>query len=95
VNGVRSYAFTFRSSVEHHYPQRPLDGHAPLDAEPLNAFGNLCLISHEKNARLSNFMPATKKELYQTNSIDSIKQYLMMQVEHWDAHAIGEHGKHM
>jgi hypothetical protein len=92
---VRSYEFTFRSSVEHYYPQRPLGDHAPLDAEPLDAFGNLCLISHEKNARLSNFMPATKKEFYQTHSIDSIKQYLMMQVEHWDAHAIGEHGKHM
>ncbi len=92
---VKLYEFTFRSSVEHYYPQHPLPGHAPLDAEVLNSFGNLCLISHDKNSRLSNFMPTAKKEFYQSNSIDSIKQHLMMKAEPWDAQAIREHYQQM
>lgn len=92
---VKPYEFTFRSSVEHYYPQHPLPGHAPLDAETLNSFGNLCLISHDKNSRLSNFMPTAKKEFYQNNSIDSIKQHLMMKAEPWDTQAIREHYQQM
>lgn len=88
---VKSYEFTFRSSVEHYYPQQPLPGHAQLDADTLNSFGNLCLISHDKNSRLSNFMPAAKKEFYQSNTIDSVKQHLMMKIEPWDASAIHRH----
>lgn len=88
---VRSYEFTFRSSVEHYYPQHPLPGHAHLEAGVLNSFGNLCLISHEKNSRLSNFMPSAKKEFYQHNTIDSVKQYLMMKCESWDSDAINRH----
>ena len=88
---VKSYEFTFRSSVEHYYPQHPLPGHAVLDTETLNSFGNLCLISHEKNSRLSNFMPAAKKEFYQHNTIDSVKQHLMMKCEPWDSTTINKH----
>jgi hypothetical protein len=92
---VKSYEFTFRSSVEHFYPQNPLDGQARLDADRLNSFGNLCLISHSKNSRLSNFMPSAKKEFYKNNSIDSVKQYLMMETESWDADAIRAHSEQM
>lgn len=88
---VRTYEFTFRSSVEHYYPQHPMPGHNSLAPEALNSFGNLCLISHSKNSRLSNFMPEAKKEYYRNNTMDSIKQYLMMQFEHWDAESIAEH----
>lgn len=88
---VKSYEFTFRSSVEHYYPQNPLLGFPHLDAPILNSFGNLCLISHEKNSRLSNAMPSRKKEFYQHNTIDSVKQYLMMKFEPWDSDAIQQH----
>ncbi len=88
---VKSYEFTFRSSVEHYYPQHPLPGHAHLEASVLNSFGNLCLISHEKNSRLSNFMPSAKKEFYQYNTVDSVKQHLMMKSEIWDSKAINRH----
>ena len=87
---VRPYEFTFRSSVEHYYPQHPM-GHDPLPPETLNSFGNLCLISHSKNSRLSNFMPESKKEYYQKNPIDSVKQHLMMKSARWDAESIDEH----
>lgn len=92
---VKSYEFTFRSSVEHYYPQHPLPGHAPLEAKSLNSFGNLCLISHDKNSRLSNFMPAAKKEFYQNHTLDSVKQHLMMKVDPWDASAIDKHNEQM
>ncbi|MCE9567307.1 MAG: DUF262 domain-containing HNH endonuclease family protein [Planctomycetes bacterium] len=92
---VKSYEFTFRSSVEHYYPQHPMPGHDPLPCEVLNAFGNLCLISHSKNSRLSNFMPQTKKEYYQTNTLDSVKQHLMMKFDRWDAESIAQHDKAM
>ena len=92
---INSYEFTFRSSVEHYYPQHPLSGYVQLEPAVLNSFGNLCLISHNKNSRLSNFMPAAKKEFYQNNTIDSVKQHLMMKLEAWDASAINRHYEEM
>lgn len=88
---IKAYEFTFRSSVEHYYPQHPLPGHDSLPADTLNSFGNLCLISHSKNSRLSNFMPEAKKEHYQNNTIDSVKQHLMMKSHSWDKIAIAKH----
>lgn len=92
---VGSFEFTFRSSVEHYYPQNPLEGQLRLEPAVLDSFGNLCLISHSKNSRLSNFMPTAKQEYYGNNHIDSIKQYLMMQHKVWDAAAIRAHGQEM
>ena len=88
---VKAYEFTFRSSVEHYYPQHPLPGHDSLPVETLNSFGNLCLIGHSKNSRLSNFMPEAKKEYYRNNTIDSVKQRLMMEDQPWGAAAIFKH----
>jgi hypothetical protein len=88
---VKAYEFTFRSSVEHYYPQHPLPGHDLLPVDTLNSFGNLCLISHSKNSRLSNFMPEAKQEYYRNNNIDSVKQHLMMKLQPWDTDAISKH----
>ncbi len=90
---VKDYEFTFRSSVEHYYPQHPLPGHDSLPPDILNSFGNLCLISHSKNSRLSNFMPEVKKGYYQNNTIDSVKQHFMMEDEYkpWDEASIQTH----
>lgn len=92
---VKSYEFTFRSSVEHYYPQKPLQGIDPLADDDLHSFGNLCLISHEKNSRLSNFTPEQKKAFYLKNTLDSVKQHLMMQPETWDVPAMREHHQQM
>jgi len=88
---VAKFEFTFRSSVEHYYPQHPLPGLSILAAEVLNSFGNLCLISPSKNSRLSNLTPKGKNEYYTANEMNSIKQYLMMQVEVWNENAICDH----
>lgn len=87
-NRVKNFEYTFRSSVEHYYPQNPIDKSLILtndDANWLDNFGNLCLISASKNSRLSNNMPAAKKDHYTGSpTIDSIKQRIMMEYEHWD-----------
>lgn len=96
---LRAFEFTFRSSVEHFYPRNPMDGAANLEEKALNSFGNLCLISHSKNSRLSNFSPGMKAEHFLNNDIDSIKQYLMMKAMKtdgkWDESVIKAHGAEM
>lgn len=96
---ITKFKFTLRSSVEHFYPQHPLEGHTPWEDSKLHAFGNLCLISHAKNSRLSNYMPNAKKEHYAKGAIDSIKQYRMMQAmkndEDWSVQKMEEHQEKM
>jgi Protein of unknown function DUF262/Protein of unknown function (DUF1524) len=80
---VGKFEFTNRSSVEHFFPQNPMN-EKKLNKGPLDAFGNLCLISHSKNSRLSNFMPAAKLEMFQNDidkkKIDSLKLYEMIKL---------------
>lgn len=94
-NRVKDFEYTFRSSVEHYYPQHPIDENLILQGENtkwLDNFGNLCLISGNKNSRLSNFMPVAKKDYYSGSpTIDSIKQRIMMEYEDWSINEIEKH----
>lgn len=92
---ISRFEFTPRSSVEHYYPQRPFENSTPvIESVYLNSFGNLCLISSEKNSRLNNYSPKSKKEHYaNSKTIDSIKQYLMIKEEKWGIEEIEEHYK--
>ena len=92
------FKFTFRSSIEHLYPQHPLDGVEPLEEKYLHNFGNLCLISRSKNSRLSNFSPKAKVDYYKNNNYDSVKQKIMMDLTKdrgWDSNTITKHEKDM
>jgi hypothetical protein len=100
---IENFEYTSGNSVEHYYPQQPFGGNISIaltDDEKkqnkpdwLNNFGNLCLISREKNSRLSNFMPDEKKGFYnKSQTIDSIKQRIMMEHDKWDIKEIEEHG---
>lgn len=89
---IKNFKFTFRSSVEHYYPQNPLNGET-LKEDMLNNFGNLCLISRSKNSKLSNNTPTAKKDYYINNDIDSIKQAIMMSYNNWGEEEIKKHGK--
>ncbi|TMU14885.1 DUF262 domain-containing protein [Halomonas sp. ATBC28] len=91
VTNVREYEFSFNSSVEHYYPQTPMNGYEQLPESTLNAFGNLCLISHSKNSRLSNLPPGAKRSYYKAGGIDSIKQWLMMKNKVWGKTEILQH----
>lgn len=89
------FRFTFRSSVEHYYPQTPLENIQELDQKTLHNFGNLCLVSREKNAKLSNHTPEAKKDYYKSNDYDSLKQQIMMSYESWNKEDIEKHSKEM
>lgn len=85
------FSFSLRSSVEHYYPQKPIDGQPELDSDLLSngvdSFGNLCLISSSKNSKLSNLMPKAKKDHYPSSAknIESLKQQLMMSYPEWNS----------
>ncbi|MFS1161633.1 DUF262 domain-containing protein [Aeromonas salmonicida] len=99
----RRFEFTFRSSVEHFSPQHPMDGYKPVEQSALHSFGNLCLISHSKNSRLSNFQPQQKQEHFEAslanNQIDSLKLFemirLMKEKGRWQEDEIAEHQEQM
>lgn len=100
---VKQFEFSFRSSVEHFYPQHPMDGHRELDGASLHCFGNLCLISHSKNSRLSNFQPKAKRDHFKAaiadKNIDTLKLYEMIKLldasGEWGEHQIEEHEQKM
>ena len=57
----QKFEFTYRTSVEHFYPQHAMDGYSQLDeSSGLHDFGNLCLISRGMNSKFSNNMPTAK-----------------------------------
>ncbi len=72
-----NFDFAFRNSVEHHYPQNPINKADGINEYDLNSFGNLCLLARIKNSKLNNLLPEGKKEHYRNKTIDSIKQKLM------------------
>lgn len=100
IGKINNFKFTFRSSVEHYYPQHPIIG-KPLcenideNKKILNKFGNLCLISRSKNSKLSNNTPTAKKDYYINNDIDSIKQAIMMSYNNWGIEEIEKHSEEM
>lgn len=60
-NKYRDFEFTYRTSVEHFYPQHPIEPFESLKKESgLDDFGNLCLISRGMNSKFSNSMPKAK-----------------------------------
>ena len=94
----KKFRFTFRSSVEHHYPQHPSEEHGleKLDKKTLDNFGNLYLLSQSKNSRLSNLTPKAKCSYYEKNeNYDSLKQAIMMSYDKWEEKEIKEHGEDM
>lgn len=80
-----NFVFTFRSSIEHFYPQNPTESvnKKPADEFPLHSFGNLCLLSASKNSQLGNDLPSYKHKHFETalkmKKIDSLKLYKMIQ----------------
>lgn len=91
------FRFTFRSSVEHYYPQNPRENLLkPLEQSDVDKFGNLCLISDSLNSSLSNLHPKDKREILKNSkSNESIKQKIMLSYEPWEVGQIDEHGKEM
>ncbi|MBB1429538.1 DUF262 domain-containing protein [Pseudoalteromonas sp. SG43-4] len=100
---ITQFEFAFRSSVEHFYPQHPLNGHRVLADADLHRFGNLCLISHSKNSKLSNLQPTAKRDHFKAaiadKNIDTLKLYEMIELmntaNEWNETQIAEHEQSM
>lgn len=96
---VKDFEFSFRSSVEHFYPQHPMDGHRKMENAPLNSFGNLCLIQSSTNSRLSNLPPKAKSGHYKSLRTESLKLRAMMNLldreDNWIEEQIWNHGLEM
>jgi hypothetical protein len=95
---INQFEFSFRSSVEHYYPRNPMQGYRQLKTEALDSFGNLCLISHSKNSKLSNQPPIAKRSHYNKQNLDSIKQWVMMEdydADIWNENDIADHENKM
>lgn len=109
-NGPK-FIFTARSSIEHFYPQNKRDDKVFINDKNtedtlLHSFGNLCLISHSLNSRVSNDMPDVKVKYFsdgrdiKTGNIDSLKLLKMIQridnkKEIWDKTMIKNHEDEM
>ena len=89
-----NFTFTFRTSVEHYSPQHPMNDELPLERSQglengVDNFGNLCLISHSNNSKLSNYSPVAKKEHYEKSThAESLKQVFMMSYDSWGHAAV-------
>ncbi|ELV8643678.1 DUF262 domain-containing protein [Vibrio vulnificus] len=82
------FQFSFRTSVEHYFPQTDPSGAKKMD--DVDRFGNLCLISPSSNSRLSNYSPQDKKKFYQENNrAESLKQAIMMEYKDWGPDGAG------
>jgi hypothetical protein len=76
------FQFSFRTSVEHYFPQTNPWGEAPMDN--VDRFGNLCLITPSSNSKLSNYSPTDKKQYYADKGrTESLKQAFMMSYSSW------------
>lgn len=94
----KNFRFSFRSSVEHHYPQNPSQdfGLDKLDTNVLDNFGNLYLLSQSKNSSFSNKLPDWKRQYYKDkDTYDSLKQAIMMSYENWTESEIKDHEEKM
>ena len=94
----KNFRFSFRSSVEHHYPQNPSQdfGLDKLDTNVLDNFGNLYLLSQSKNSSFSNKLPDWKRQYYkEKDTYDSLKQAIMMSYTNWTESEIKDHEKKM
>lgn len=109
-NGPK-FIFTARSSIEHFYPQNKRDDKLFIDDKNtedtlLHSFGNLCLISHSLNSRVSNDMPEVKVKYFSdgkdigNGQIDSLKLLRMIECTKnekgiWDKTMIENHEHEM
>lgn len=71
-NNDTDLEFSYRTSVEHFFPQHPTD-RKPMDFNHLHSFGNLCLVSRGMNSKFTNNLPGAKYENF--GSVEAMKTY--------------------
>jgi hypothetical protein len=99
---ARDYTFSFRTSIEHFYPQSPDEQQSggQLSSSNLHALGNLALVSVGANSKFNNSLPFAKATNYRTTiEKQSPKLHLMAkrtrQVGNWNDAEVEAHHDEM
>jgi uncharacterized protein with ParB-like and HNH nuclease domain len=77
------WQFQFRSSIEHFQPQNPVEGES-WEADDLDGFGNLELITVSGNSKFSNLPPEGKITSYPSIIEQSLKLKIMKELVNFD-----------
>lgn len=98
----RDFKFQFRTSIEHFYPQHPVETQPAkkVTEEYLHYLGNLALVSVSANSRFGNLLPLAKVEtFYETIVKQSPKLELMADIAKerngWGDAEVEAHHQHM
>lgn len=94
------FQFQFRTSIEHFFPQNPINGENAVQKENRDSFGNLALITVSANSRFSNMLPIHKVEQYkdviaQSPKLDRMKKLLDSNKRIWDDTMVAKHNEEM
>lgn len=99
-NEFKDFQFQFRTSIEHFFPQHPVNGENTVHEEKRDSFGNLALITVSANSRFSNMLPAHKIEQYgdvieQSPKLMRMKKLLDRNQRVWNDKLVDRHNKDM
>lgn len=96
----KDFQFQFRTSIEHFFPQHPINGLSDVDEKNRDSFGNLALITVSANSKFSNWLPKVKVEQYGDVITQSPKLMIMKKLlddnnREWNNNLVEKHGKAM
>lgn len=94
------FEFQFRKSIEHFFPQHPINEEDKIKDENKDSFGNLALITVSANSKFSNMLPIHKVGKYNEVVKQSPKLILMTELmvdnnRIWDDKCIETHNDKM
>lgn len=97
--GFDNFQFQFRTSIEHFYPQHPINEEVWDDVH-LNSFGNLALITVSANSKFSNMLPSSKIENFpeiieQSPKLIYMKKMMESSGRLWEKSMVEEHNQQM
>lgn len=96
----KDFQFQFRTSIEHFFPQHPINGDNAVDEKNRDSFGNLALITVSANSKFSNMLPIHKVEQYkevigQSPKLMRMKKLLDENNRVWDDALVAKHNSEM
>lgn len=91
-----NFQFQFRNSIEHFFPQHPINGDNAVTVENRDMLGNLALITVSANSKFSNRFPIEKVEHFPNVIEQSPKLKVMSNLvkkygRKWDNDCVKEH----
>lgn len=100
LKNYEDFEFQFRKSIEHFFPQHPINEEDKIKDENKDSFGNLALITVSANSKFSNMLPIHKVGKYNEVVKQSPKLILMTELmvdnnRIWDDKCIETHNDKM